>query len=108
MRHVAAEPDDARQVFVCPHPTAGRGEFTLIEDDGLTLGYQRGEYTEVKLEVAATSDRISLQAVRRGSYRLPYDRIEFIVPPNETRHMVVDGETWTDAQGRGHALAPVA
>jgi alpha-glucosidase len=99
MRHVGAEPDDVRQVFVFPHPTAGRGEFTLIEDDGLTLGYQRGEYSEVKLEVAATSDRISLQAARRGNYRLPYNRIEFILPPNETRHLTangVDGETWTD------------
>jgi alpha-glucosidase len=107
MRHVGAEPDDVRQVFVFPHPTAGRGEFTLIEDDGLTLGYQRGEYSEVQLEVAATRDRISLQAVRRGNHRLPYQRIEYILPPNETRPVTVSGETWTDAQGRGHALAPV-
>jgi hypothetical protein len=42
----------------------------LIEDDGYTLGYQRGEYSEVKLEVTATRDRIALQASRRGSYRL--------------------------------------
>jgi alpha-glucosidase len=107
MRHVGAEPDDVRQVFVFPHPTAGRGEFTLIEDDGRTLGYQRGEYSEVQLEVAATRDRISLQAVRRGNHRLPYHRIEYILPPNEGRHVTVSGETWTDAQGRGHALAPV-
>ena len=107
MRHVGAEPDDVRQVFVFPHPTAGRGEFTLIEDDGLTFGYQRGEYNEVKLEVSATSDRISLQATQRGNYRLPYQRIEFILPPHETRPVIVSGETWTDAQGRIHAFAPV-
>ncbi|MEW5872240.1 MAG: glycoside hydrolase family 31 protein [Chloroflexota bacterium] len=107
MRHVGAEPDEVRQVFVFPHPTSGCSEFTLIEDDGLTLAYQRGEYSEVKLEVSATSDCISLQAARRGNYRLPYHRIEFILPPNETRHVIVSGETWTDAQGCGHALAPV-
>ncbi len=107
MRHVGAEPDDVRQVFVFPHPTTGRGEFTLIEDDGLTLGYQRHEYSEVKLEVMATSDRISLRAVRRGNYRLPYHRIEYILPPHETRPVIVGGETWTDAQGCGHAFAPV-
>jgi alpha-glucosidase len=107
MRYVGSEPDDVRQVFVFPHPAEGRGEFAVIEDDGLTLGYQRGEYAEVKLEVAATSDRISLQAVRRGSYLLPYEQIEYILPTNETRRVIVDGETWTDAQGRGHALAPV-
>ena len=107
MRHVGAEPDDVRQVFVFPHPTAGRGEFTLIEDDGLTLGYQRGEYSEVKLEVSATRDRISLQAVRRGNYRLPYQRIEFVLPPNETRQVTVNGETWIDTQRRIHAFVPV-
>jgi alpha-glucosidase len=107
MRHVGAEPDDQRQVFVFPHPAQGRGEFTLVEDDGHTLGYQSGEYSEVKLEVAATSERISLQATRRGSYRLPYDRIEFILPPNETRQVTVAGETWTDAQGRIHAFVGV-
>jgi alpha-glucosidase len=107
MRHVGAEPDDVRQVFVFPHPTAGRGEFTLIEDDGLTLGYQRGEYSEVKLEVEATGDRVLLQAARRGNYQLPYNRIEFILPPNETRHLTANGKTWTDVQGRSHAFALV-
>jgi len=107
MRHVGAEPDDVRKVFVFPHRTEGRGVFTLIEDDGLTLGYQRGEYSEVKLEVAARSDRVSLQAVRHGNQRLPYDQIEYVLPPNETRHVIISGETWTDDQGRGHALAPV-
>jgi hypothetical protein len=88
--------------------TKGSGEFTLIEDDGLTLGYQRGEYSEVKLEVVARrDDRISLQAVRRGGYRLPYQRIEFILPPQETRSVTDDGETWTDEQGRIHTFLPV-
>jgi alpha-glucosidase len=107
MRHVGAEPDDVRQVFVFPHPGEGRGEFTLIEDDGLTMGYQRGEYSEVKLEVEAGSDRISVGAVLGGSYHLPYKRIEFIFPPNETRRLIVNGETWTDSQGRNHAFVPV-
>jgi alpha-glucosidase (family GH31 glycosyl hydrolase) len=107
MRHVGAEPDDVRQVFVFPHPSAGRGEFTLIEDDGLSLGYQRGEYSEVKLEVSAASDHISLQATRYGNYPLPYNQIEFILPLNETRQITVSGKTWTDVQGRIHAFASV-
>ncbi len=107
MQHVGAEPDDIRQVFVFPHPSQGRGEFTLIEDDGHSLGYQRGEYSEVKLEISAASDHISLQATWRGSYPLPYNRIEFILPLNETRQVTASGETWTDAQGRIHAFASV-
>jgi alpha-glucosidase len=107
MRHVGAEPDDVRQVFVFPHPDEGCGEFTLIEDDGLSLGYQHGEYSEVKLEVAAKRDGISLQAARRGGYRLPYQRIEFILPPQETRSVTDHGETRTDEQGRIHIFVPV-
>jgi alpha-glucosidase len=107
MRHVGAEPDDVRQVLVFPHPTQGHGAFTLIEDDGHTLGYQRGAYSEVKLEVTATSDHIALQASQRGSYRLPYNRIEFILPPHETRPVIATGETWVDAQRCTHAFAAV-
>jgi alpha-glucosidase len=107
MRHVGAEPDDVRQVFVFPHPGEGRGAFTLIEDDGFSLGYQRGEYSEVKLEVTAARDRIALQAVRRGSYHLPYKQIEFILPPNENRPVIATCETWVDAQERIHAFVTV-
>jgi alpha-glucosidase (family GH31 glycosyl hydrolase) len=104
MRHVGAEPDDTRQVFVFPHPAEGRGAFTLIEDDGVTLGYQRGEYAQVQLEVAAERDSVSLRAKVNGNYPLPYPTIEFILPPGETRRVDARGETWTDAAGRRHVV----
>ena len=104
MRHVGAEPDDTRQTFVFPHPNEGRGTFTLIEDDGVTLGYQRGEYTQVRLEVAARRDTITLRAQTRGNYRLAYKTIEFILPPGETRRVDAPGDTWTDTDGRTHIV----
>jgi alpha-D-xyloside xylohydrolase len=53
MRHVGEQPDDLRQACVFPDPQRGRGTFTLVEDDGISLGYQRGEYAEVTLAVEA-------------------------------------------------------
>jgi len=91
MRYVGEQPDDLRQAFVFPHPKQGQGRFTLIEDDGLSLGYQRGEVAEVTLEVAAESDHIALSAKSQGNFTLPYPEIEFILPPGETRPVQIDG-----------------
>jgi alpha-glucosidase len=104
MRYIGAEPDDVRQVYVFPHPREGRGAFTLIEDDGVTLNYQRGELTQVTLQVIAESNAIELGAQARGNWALPYSRIEFILPPGETRRVDARGETWTDATARIHVV----
>lgn len=109
MRHVGDQPDDVRQAYVFPHRRAGRGKFTLIEDDGISLGYQRGEYTEVTLEVIAEPDRISLQVhPPRGDYPLPYNEIEFILPPDEKRPVQAEGSNVRpDARGRPHLIVLV-
>jgi alpha-glucosidase len=91
MRYVGEQPDDRREVYVFPHPQTGRGAFTLIEDDGISLGYQRGEYTEVHLEVNAQPDQIALAVTMpRLNYPLPYRAITFILPPGETRPVAVN------------------
>lgn len=104
MRYVGEQPDDLRQALVFPHPHGGRGAFTLIEDDGLTFGYRRGEYTTVALEVAAEPEHITLSAKAQGLYPLPYGEIEFILPPGEARPARADGpcKTWRDPLGRQH------
>jgi alpha-glucosidase len=110
MRHVGQGPDDLRQAYVFPHPKHGRGTFTLIEDDGVSLGYQRGEYTQVKLEVVADPGFISLQVHSpQGRYPLEYTQVEFVLPPGETRPVNAEtvGELWTDAQDRLHITVPV-
>jgi hypothetical protein len=110
MRHVGEQPDDLRQAFVFPNPNHGRGIFTLVEDDGISLGYQRSEYTEVALEVSSEPDRISLQvhAPRRG-YPLLYREVEFILPAGEARPVQVRNgqETLVDAQGRRRIVIPI-
>ena len=110
MRHVGEQPDDLRQAFVFPHPDHGRGTFTLIEDDGISLGYQRSEYTEVALEVSSEPDRISLQVhAPRGGYPLLYRVVEFILPSGEARPVQARNgqETLVDAQGRRRVVVPI-
>jgi alpha-glucosidase len=104
MKHIGAEPDDTRYAYVFPHLTLGRGSFTLIEDDGVTLGYQRGEYAQVQLEVIAERDSIALCAQVNGNYPLPYQTVEFVLPHNETRRVVARGNSWVDANGQEHIV----
>ncbi len=102
MQYVGAERDDVRQVFVFPHPAEGCGAFTLIEDDGVTLNYQRGEFTQVTLQVLAKADALELDAHARGNFALPYSRVEFVLPPGETRRIHTRGDEWVDERGQRH------
>jgi hypothetical protein len=79
----------------------------LIEDDGVTLNYQRGEFTQVTLQVIAEPDEIALTVNARGNFPLPYASIEFILPHGETRRVNARGDAWLDEQGRQHIRVPV-
>ena len=104
MKHVGAEMDDVRQVFVFPPPREGRGEFTLIEDDGVTMGYRHDEYARVNLEVETQQDVIALNIRVSGNYRLPYNTVEFILPRGETRRLDTRGDEWLEANQRHFRL----
>jgi hypothetical protein len=118
MRHVGEPldtthdepPGDAPQIHVFPHPDRGRGEFTLVEDDGVSLGYQRGEYAEVRLEVVARTESVALRVhPPRGAYALPYAEVVFVLPPGESRPVRVEagGEIEPGESGRRRVAVPV-
>ncbi len=110
MRHVGAEADDMRQAFAFPHPQRGSGSFTIIEDDGLSLGYQPGEYAEVRLEVVAEPEETLVRAqILRAAYPLPYRQIEYVLPHHERRRVRTEtpADTWTDHEGRQHFVLPL-
>jgi hypothetical protein len=91
---------------VFPHPQQGRGSFTLIEDDGLSLDYRQGGITEVKLTVDSQPDSVHLDIeLNRQGYKLPYKKIEFILPEDDHRTVTVSHpviKTWVDEQNRQH------
>lgn len=100
MRHVRAEPDDLREVQVFPSPGGGEGVFTLVEDDGWSMAYARGEQTRLTLRVAATAGQIALAVdPPQGGFPLPYDTVTFVLPPGEIRP-VSGGEVTADEDGR--------
>lgn len=86
MRHVGEQPDDLRQIHLFPHPGTGKGSFSLTEDDGVSFGYREGGYTELKLDIDAKSEQISLdiKAVNNG-FSLPYHDFEIVLPMSENR-----------------------
>ena len=102
MKHVGAESDDVRQVYVFPHANNGRGEFMLVEDDGVTMNYKNKEYTQVCLQITAESNSLELSAQVRGKFALPYSHIEFILPREEMRSLQSHNTSWKDANGQRH------
>jgi alpha-glucosidase len=107
MRHVGEQPDDLRQAYVFPHPETGKASFSLIEDDGISLAYQQGEYTDMHVTVTATSEQIAVDvhAVHKG-FVLPYRDIECIFPPGEDRPVTsnLDLEVQRDADERRRVI----
>ncbi len=73
-------------IYIYPHPETGYGEFTLFEDDGISLGYQRGEYNHIQLSVEVDSGQVRLGAryLHRG-YTGGAHQFTFIFPMQTTK-----------------------
>jgi alpha-glucosidase len=66
--------DNVRNVRICTRTTA---EFTLVEDDGVSLDYQNGGYTTIRLSVD-TNGECKAERIHAG-YQLPYETIRFVI-----------------------------
>jgi alpha-glucosidase len=112
MGHVGAEPDDEREAWVFPPAGTGTARFTLIEDDGISLGWQRGEQSAVRLQVTATAETLALAIhLDQRGYPLPYPAITFVLPPGETRPIHAPGSTQyagSDGRRRIRVMVPGA
>ncbi len=101
MRYVGEQPDDQRDIYAFVRNGAA---FTLIEDDGVSLDYQRGGYTEVRLTVQLEDGQWTARAERAHSgYDLPYTDVTFIIAAGESA--AVTGGTERD--GRWHVRVRV-
>ncbi|GAB4222509.1 MAG: hypothetical protein Kow009_14370 [Spirochaetales bacterium] len=90
-----------RTVWVFPPRVGQMSRFILIEDDGETMAYQDGAYTEVELKVESKPDRIILSsAIQDHGYPLLYNDIVFLLPPGEGRPVYGGQEEGTDSEGR--------
>jgi alpha-glucosidase (family GH31 glycosyl hydrolase) len=66
MDYVGQKPVDALSLHVYPE---GRSHFTLYEDDGLTFGYEKGEFAQTDITCQQEENEVALSiAPRQGSY----------------------------------------
>lgn len=102
--------DDLRQIHVFPAKGEASSSLNLREDDGTSLAYQRGEITQVKVDLHSTQHELNF-SIRFNPYHyaLPYSELEFILPVGEDRKVILAGNEvrGTIIEGRLHFVAPL-
>jgi len=103
MRYVGAEPDDLRQIYLFPTAAESREDFRLLEDDGLQLRPSNNALLGADIQVRGDAIYVAV-TVHYGRSFLPYNDLEWVLPPGEARPIITDNirEEWTDADGRRH------
>ena len=77
MTYIGEKPLDPLTLYIYP---SGRSSYTLYEDDGLTLAYQRGTFATTLVTVDARTGRMEIQVERPlGPFRVAPRRYEFRV-----------------------------
>jgi hypothetical protein len=111
MRYTGETPDDLRELWLFPHPQTGNGSFTLVEDDGISTGYQQSELTRLRLTLNSTPEQIRLSVdVLEDGYPLPYEAFVCVLPAGDDRPLSVNGVSVTmqaDARGQARGTVPV-
>ncbi|MEM9775692.1 MAG: glycoside hydrolase family 31 protein [Chloroflexota bacterium] len=109
MRYVGEQPDDVRRLFLFPGKEERTEQFNLVEDDGVSMNYQKGEFCDLKLTLSSTIKDISFTCDHSGNFELPYDQLELVLPPNEERSLEVADmiEEWVDDKHQRHIRVQV-
>lgn len=90
MRHVDQLPDDLRVLHLFPHQNTGERVSRLIEDDGISLAYQQGAYTELLFRLRSTPKELHLDiAFEHFGYELPYKELSILLPKDELRPLQI-------------------
>jgi alpha-glucosidase len=100
------EGETERLIYAFPHDGAGEGHFTLYEDDGVSMAYQRGEQAALSLHMLSTAEAIRFGVVKSGDYSPAYTHLTFILPPDEKRP-VLGAEERPSEGGRRHFIYPI-
>ncbi len=90
MRFFGEKPDNVRLLYIYPDSVESERTTLLVEDDGVSLKYKNGEYTEIYLKLTSTSEKIHLdiQYGHKG-YQPPYKNFEVILPTGELRPLTI-------------------
>ena len=80
----------SRQLRVFAAEGEGASGFVLYEDDGISRAYERGDFAEIAFELRSTRRSIEIRARRTGRYEVAPIRV--VLPPRETRRLVLRGD----------------
>lgn len=103
-RQSAESPDDMRRVLAFPGPGEGHGRFSLIEDDGESMAYKNGGYSEIELFMDYTKERVNIGArILSNNFKPAYSELDWVFPPGESREIAGASRVYEDESGRLHA-----
>jgi len=110
MSYVGEQADDLRRLSLFPSPAANDSQFTLIEDDGISFGYQNGGYASLHVSLHSDAESIDVSVdIHADGFALPYDEITCIFPAGEGRqiHVAHGSAESVDDQGRRQITVPL-
>ena len=84
----ALHDETSRQLRVFPMQGLGESSAMLYEDDGISRGYERGEFAEIRFELRTTARTIEIRAVATGRHELTRP-IRIVLPIDEQRRVRV-------------------
>lgn len=76
--------EPSRRVLLFPGPGTGTSRFALHEDDGVSLS---GPRSTVMLHLQWSPAAVTLECETTGDYALPYQHIDVVLPPGDTRRL---------------------
>ncbi|MDO9086686.1 MAG: glycoside hydrolase family 31 protein [Anaerolineaceae bacterium] len=86
MRFVGEKPDDIRLLYIFPDSGESKRTTLLVEDDGVSMKYKEGEFTEIYLKLTSSPIKIDLDIqYGHNGYQPPYKNFEIILPSGESR-----------------------
>jgi alpha-glucosidase len=91
MMHIRCDGDNFRQLACFP-AKEGISQFQLYEDDGISLDYQKGKYSLIKLEMESDEREVRVKGeFSHHGTKLPYQKIDVVVPEKEKRKLLGEG-----------------
>lgn len=91
MRNVREQPDDIRYLYLFPDSNESHRTTLLVEDDGISMNYKNGEFTELFLTLHSSRHELALEiSFGHNGYKLPYDLFEIILPSGEMRPLKIN------------------
>ncbi|PTM59557.1 glycoside hydrolase family 31 protein [Desmospora activa] len=89
-----ADNEEQRGLLLYPSPEGGEAELRLLEDDGISYGYQTGDCAWLTVHLEATREEIRVTLGSEGKKPLPYQAIQLLLPPGENRRVRVGDKSW--------------